>query len=468
MNFYFKNTVGIFWGANAFALTLVKSAFYDVKLDKCEVHDFEPNASKEKQKEALVREVQNFFQKNRISSADLAMGVSRRITILREIEFPAAVKENLRTTLEFELEKYIPLSAEEVCFDYQIISRDKKRKTFKVLVVIVKKEDIEPLFDLMTEVKAESAAIDISTTGLLYAVSGSSKTQSPEGAVIACPGMDGLEIFSRNRDFFHGSRFFPDIPSETGGTKEPRPEGTEEPRPEIETKDEAVSAIENYLTAGSSGEAPFVFACGPLARNKAVYSLEERVAARIEPVHFAEAAGLALKQADSAFTGINLIPEDKRIKNGRKVYYYFGFILLGVLLAGMAWGGSVVLKNYIQYNIYESRLTELSHEVAALEKTVQQKELVDKKIDRIIGFSSGGTAVTDILRELTLTVPKSAWISEFEYAEKGLEISGYADSASGILTALEKSAMFKDASFVSSIRKRYGKEMFKIGFQIDN
>ncbi|MFO8038614.1 MAG: PilN domain-containing protein, partial [Sodalinema sp.] len=137
------------------------------------------------------------------------------------------------------------------------------------------------------------------------------------------------------------------------------------------------------------------------------------------------------------------------------------------VLTGMAWAGSTILKNYIQSNIYDSKLEAVSREVAELEKTVKQTALINEKIRQLNRFSAGGTSVTAVLKELTLTVPESAWISDFEYSDKGLEIAGYADSASNILTELEQSSLFRDVSFVSSIRKRYGKDMFKIGFKLN-
>ena len=59
-----------------------------------------------------------------------------------------AVKENLRGTLLYEMEKYVPLPVDDIYFDCQIIAEDKETNKLRVLLVAVKKELIDPYVDL--------------------------------------------------------------------------------------------------------------------------------------------------------------------------------------------------------------------------------------------------------------------------------------------------------------------------------
>ena len=89
-------------------------------------------------------------------------------------------------------------------------------------------------------------------------------------------------------------------------------------------------------------------------------------------------------------------------------------------------------------------------------------------IDHLNGIRGTRSPLLDILKDLSNIIPKSAWISSFTFSEKGVELEGYADSASELIPLLEASPHFTDAVFRSAITKsREGKERFKIGLQVN-
>lgn len=55
----------------------------------------------------------------------------------------------------------------------------------------------------------------------------------------------------------------------------------------------------------------------------------------------------------------------------------------------------------------------------------------------------------DVLKELTLILPKNAWLSRVRIDTSNIYIEGYASSATGLLPKLEASAYFKKAEFAS-------------------
>ena len=75
----------------------------------------------------------------------------------------------------------------------------------------------------------------------------------------------------------------------------------------------------------------------------------------------------------------------------------------------------------------------------------------------------------DILKELTQLIPESMWLNRFSYDErkekKGIEISGYADTASEIIPILEESELFEDVKFKSSIVKDKGKNKERLNVE---
>jgi Tfp pilus assembly protein PilN len=122
----------------------LKQSFRGVRLAIHSVYSMESGKS-EKEKVAAIRSfVSEFIDENQIHTGNLVIGLSNEEVMLREIEYPLAVKENLRSTLDYDIDKYIPLSADEIYFDHQVIEEDRGKNRLKVLLAMIKKTDCEP------------------------------------------------------------------------------------------------------------------------------------------------------------------------------------------------------------------------------------------------------------------------------------------------------------------------------------
>jgi general secretion pathway protein L len=75
--------------------------------------------------------------------------------------------------------------------------------------------------------------------------------------------------------------------------------------------------------------------------------------------------------------------------------------------------------------------------------------------------------MVDILNELSIIVPNSAWIKTMDITGNLIKLQGEADAASELINLLESSSLFEDAKFLSTIVKRKdGKESFNIGLKL--
>ena len=102
-----------------------------------------PKGGTEEDRLAAVQEcVADFITRQRLTPEGVFFGLGGQLAICRRLEFPLAVKENLRETLGYEMEKYFPLPIEDVCFDYQIIGEDKTSKQLSLLLVMARKSNI--------------------------------------------------------------------------------------------------------------------------------------------------------------------------------------------------------------------------------------------------------------------------------------------------------------------------------------
>ena len=80
-----------------------------------------------------------------------------------------------------------------------------------------------------------------------------------------------------------------------------------------------------------------------------------------------------------------------------------------------------------------------------------------------------------MLKELTQLLPSTVWIWNLKYDGKEIEVSGYADSASDLISLLDKSPLFEKVEFLAPVTKERQmrpegekeKERFKIKARLE-
>jgi Tfp pilus assembly protein PilN len=140
----FQDSIGIDIKQDEVVLAYVKQTFRGVRLAAHSVYTMGTDKSEKEKLDALPSFLSEFKDENQIPTTNLMMGLSNKKVILREIEYPLAVKENLRSTLYYDIDKYIPLSADEIYFDYQVVEEDRANNRLKILLAMMKKTDCEP------------------------------------------------------------------------------------------------------------------------------------------------------------------------------------------------------------------------------------------------------------------------------------------------------------------------------------
>lgn len=64
-------------------------------------------------------------------------------TLVRKVTMPAATEENLRQVLAFEMDRLTPFRADEVYFDYRVLSRDAAAGQILVLLAVARREVVD-------------------------------------------------------------------------------------------------------------------------------------------------------------------------------------------------------------------------------------------------------------------------------------------------------------------------------------
>ncbi len=455
---YFQASVGINIEGNRVSLVYMKGSFKGLCLAAHAVYPLDKENPEEKTKE-IRNYVNEFLAEHGILSADIFLGVPRELAMLRFIELPLAVKENLRGTVLYEMEKYVPLPVGDIYFDCQIIAEDKEANKLTVLLIVVKKEFIDPYLDRENPLGEGISGIEINSTALVNYLSCKPNTPNADTYAVMCLGSDHLELSLIKKRLLNYSRYV-----------------------KIEQKGSSLQCLileELELCKKILGPEQVrleVVSCGPGA-GSVVGLLKDREEIGLRPMELsgtgipsdvlAPAYGLALKGMQKVPMDINFLPAGLRKKAG-KIGYYTMFVLAGLFIVSiLAWGGSTILHQKRVSDRLNSEMKQLSAEVAGINQTEAKLKELEKKIDAINTLRQRHVPVLSILRDLSKEIPEGAWLDRLAFTDKGGEIEGYADSASALIPLLAASPLLKDVAFLSPITKgKDGKERFRIGFKV--
>ena len=114
-------------------------------------------------------------------------------------------------------------------------------------------------------------------------------------------------------------------------------------------------------------------------------------------------------------------------------------------------------------------------EMDAIEKIQKQRGDLAKEITEFEKITSGEIPKTEILKELSQILPSTVWIWNIKFSGNDLEMSGFADSASDLISLLDRSPLFEKVEFLAPVTKererRTGgdkeKERFKIKLRLE-
>jgi len=453
----FQISLGVDIQEHEFCLACLKASPRNVQLVAHAVYPFKEGVTDGEKVNAISELVQNFIRESRISPTSVFLGIPRSAAILRYLEFPIAVKENLRESLGYELEKHVPFSSEDVYFDFQVISEDKASGRLQLLLVVVKKQTLAPYLALAKQMDVGISGIEISSTALAdFFFRRSEKNSTTSKSFIYMRGRD-LELGFVKDGMLRYSRGL----SRSEDLMEAIPAALARMRQDFGEGDEPL----HTLFCGMETDIPL------LERLYGTDGVDIRLVdlskAQIPSTTVIAAYGLALKGVRKTSININLLPSALRKKPSKfKLYIMFGLVSL-TLLGALAWGGGVFLQHQWSLDRMEEKIERLGSQLKKIERVKAEKKRVEDRINYLNKLRQGGRPVLEVLKEMSERIPEDAWVNRFDFSEKGVQIQGEATSASELIPLLEASPIFGDVAFLSAITKvRTGKEKFRIGLSL--
>jgi len=403
--------------------------------------------------------INGFIREHRISAAHIHLGIPGDLAILRQIDFPLAVKENLRETLEYEMEKYVPLPTAEICFDFQVIFEDKAAEKLTVLLVVVRREDIAPYLQLADFVEKGISGIEITPAALSNYYLDRMR-DCGDSAVIVYAKDRGVDVVYVKQGALVYSRTMGKTAGGDGGPSSVTAH-LMKARGVFEDPDQRIplvvlgDAVADEITGDIADQLRFDVV------KPAIHQMG------VSAERYVPAFGLALKGIQNLPVQVNLMPPGKRRKpdkTGRMVMLALCVLLV---LSGVVWSVSHVISARRTLNGLDAALDRLRAEAAAVERIEAQSAKIRERIDYLASLRTGNQYAMDVLKELSSVFPMTAWVNSFKLSGNELSLYGAAESASELISILEEVPMFTDVRFLSTIRKgKDGREIFRIGLRI--
>ncbi len=458
----FQTSLGIDFQDTSVSVALLKTSINDVKLASSGTFPLSGEIAATEKFDQAVDFIGAFLKKARISPACVFLSLPRNVVIIRYVDLPVALKENLQGSLRYEMEKFIPLPETEIFYDYQIISEEKETGKLRILLAIIKRTTLDPYLALLSRLNLRISGIEFCSTAISNYFSNQQKAGNANGMAVVLAGDGFVQLDFLKSGFLQYSRWL------NNGQNEP--DLTERLAQEIRKL-----AGEHHGENGSRLETIFL---GDASQEKLSEYLKEMDEIDLHMVdlsrnqipspHLIPAYGLALKGIRNVPTDINLMPAALRKKPNKAGQYVMLTLSMLLILSAMAWGGGNIFSKKVYLGKLNEKISHLENQVEAIEKSRKNIEKVENQIDYLNALYSKSVSALDILKDLSERIPKTAWLKKFNFSEKGVTIDGWAESSSELIPALESSPLFKDVSFLSSItRDRSGKEIFRIGFKLN-
>ncbi len=456
----FQTGLGVSIEKEFLSVVCLKASFREVKLEAQAVYQLPAEKPLEERLTVARNMIREFLEKNHILATDIYLSIPRNLAVIRYIELPLAVKENLRETLGYEMEKYTPFSADDVYFDCQIISEDREAGTLKALLVAAAKDAVGPYAGLCEDLETGISGMEISSTALAsYFSHGGAAGHAGSSAILYVAG-GRIELNLVRNNLLLYSRH---VEVEEDGS-----DLSAVVRHELEILDEDLDDGE---------EKPPVTFCGPRVDDTFfTYPGGENLFeihrldfpdGRISSHELMPAYGCALKAIQKTPMDINLLPVGLRKKPGRAGYY--AMLILGglLVLSLLSWGGGMIVRERLDLERLDAKIGQLSAQVAGVGEMRARCDKLEEQIEYLNNLGGNRVSVLNILRDLSDIIPQSAWVNSFSVSGDDVKIEGYAESASELIPLLEESPLFGDVAFMSTITKtRDGKERFRIGLKI--
>lgn len=111
--------------------------------------------------EAVAQTVAALLDQHKVRSKTCATSISGNAVIVRRVSMARKDPEELRESLPWEAEEYIPFDVEEVDLDFAILAEDEEQDTMDVVLVAAKRDRVDEYVEVIERARRSAAIMDL-------------------------------------------------------------------------------------------------------------------------------------------------------------------------------------------------------------------------------------------------------------------------------------------------------------------
>jgi Tfp pilus assembly protein PilN len=416
----------------------------------------------------MTEALQRSLEGRKIRPGRIVVSIPRQWLFIKTITLPIMAEENVGQALSFELEKHLPVDPSTLIYDHTILT-GRPGKEMTVLVGAVRGDRVGSILSALKTKGLEPEAIVPTpfANEALTELCRPGASQEPRTLLVDEDSRAvGVDLFEHGQ--LSTSQAF-------------SLEGRHEP--------EALDKLEKDLFRGltsilgdfeSLGAFPW-FLFGPTdgMASRALqalgltyptfigYKSAVRTTEEVDMALFHTAVGLALYGHKDEPAPINLLPRPSEASPAPRRIPGRAVLLGAVLLTALGLYGAVNIRDIWELSRLKEAVGTLRPQVEEVNRLQGELSQLKAQSEAVEALVARDPSALEVIRELTLVVPSSAWLTESNYTGRELLIGGYALSSEELIGLLEESPLFANIEFRGTITKRDGKERFRIAAEIE-
>jgi general secretion pathway protein L len=420
-------------------------------------------------RQEVRKEIDAFFKSQRLAKDNVVLGLPRNEIVLRHLDLPVEVAENLKQVVLYQVQSFEPTEEEKFYFDYFQLKNSPDSKRILVLLVMIKKSVLDNHLKILGELGIKPAVVigsSIALTNLFFQNGASQEKKTFVLADLASAELEVIALRGGSLLYSHQAR------------RAPEASWKDALLPELETAASKIRLgpeddIERLVLSGESA------AEARLEVNDALKECELMSSfIRFEiPVQNRANLQEAAIPLGLAYTGLvrrpamrmNLLPAALRI---HQTHWAFApTILLGLAILMLL--GGIVFRQSVQERILIRRLDaeslKLKARVSSVQTLINEADAQEKKIKYLEDLLRQRDKNLEVLRELTLILPADTFLNVYTNNEGTIALSGSSASAPDLIPKLEKSPVLMNVVQRGTIFKdaQTGKDRFNFEARLE-
>ncbi len=417
------------------------------------------------------REIDLFFKSKRLKRDGIVLGIPRQDVVMRYLDLPAEVADNLRQVILYQVQAFEPTEEDKYYHDFALLPSGPSAKRLSVLLVMIRKSLLDTHLAVLRELGLKPASVTTGSAALanLFIRSGKEREYANRTFILADLSPAGIEIVAL-RD---GSLLY--------SREDKKPQGADWRDflvGEVETAAARIrlgpeDAIEKIVLAGEEAEAARRDV-NEVLPDCALIGSHIQFEMPVENRPHLEEAAVSLGLAYSGITRrpplkLNLLPQELRYRQTR--WAYVPAVILGlaiiVLLSGL--GLRQVIQQRILVRKLDAEILAMKERVARVQTVRSESEAVENKVRYLEGVLRQRDLNLEILQELTKILPPDTFLNVYMNQRGSIQLSGSSASAPDLIPKLEQSPLLQNVVQRGTVFKdaQTGKDRFNFDAKVE-